>query len=175
MIAPQHLYEKMAKTPDNDFCASERTVSDLPRSPTPAVVFKRRFDRSPPILHTADKMFRRLGILLLLVAVTFSATATCPRQVAACSMVRQAAHDCCNQRTMLRSNDCCCNASHQLTSQAINTVPQDKHASVALVAAVSHLLPCPLHTTESISTSAPLADGADPPDTLVTQHTQLLL
>ena len=120
-------------------------------------------------------MFRRLGILLLLVAVSFSAVATCPRRVAACPMVRQATHDCCNQRTTLRSNDCCCKTSHQLTSQATNTVPQDKHASVTLVAALSHMVPCPIDIAQGIRTSAPLGHGADPPDTPVTRHTQLLL
>jgi hypothetical protein len=120
-------------------------------------------------------MFRRVGIVLLLVAVTLSAAATCPRRVAACAMVRQAMHECCKQRTTLRSNDCCCKASHQLAAQAVNTVPQDKDASFALVAAPSHLVPSTTDTMWGIKAPAPVGHGADPPDTPVTRHTQLLL
>ena len=90
-------------------------------------------------------------------------------------MVRQGANDCCKQRTTLRGSDCCCKASHQLTSQAINTVLQDQQASVAHVAAMSRLLPGALHRIDGIGTFAALGHGADPPETLVTQHIQLLL
>ena len=162
-------------TADDGICTNKGTVGGLPMSPIVPASFTTHFDRPRPVLHTTHKMSRRLGILLLLVAVSFSAATTCPRRVAACSMVRQATHDCCTQRTSLGSNDCCCKASDQLTAQAINTVPQDRHASVTLVAAVSHLVFSPTAITQGICTRAPLGHGADPPDTPVTRHTQLLL
>jgi hypothetical protein len=113
--------------------------------------------------------------MLLLAAVSFSGAATCPRGVMTCAMMQQATHDCCKQRTTLRSNDCCCKAAHQLTSQAVSTAAQNDNVPVKLVAALFHPALSLTNATRGISATHPLGRGADPPDTPITQHTQLLL
>ena len=127
------------------------------------------------MLDTPLSMTRRLGTLLLLAAVSLSGAATCPRGVMACAMTPQATHDCCKHRTTLRSDDCCCKAAHQLTSQAVSTAPQNDNVPVKRVAALFHPALSLGHTIGGSSVRQPLGDGADPPDTPITQHTQLLL
>ena len=126
------------------------------------------------MLQTADSMSRRLGILLLLAVVSLSGSATCTRGAMACPMVRQAAHDCCKHRATLRSDDCCCKAAHQLTSQAISTAPQTENVSVRLVVALLHPVLSPTTDSGSLSVGH-LLHGVAPPDTPITQHTLLLL
>lgn len=127
------------------------------------------------MLHTVDSMSRRLGVLVLLIAVSLSGSATCPRGAIACSMMQPAVHDCCKHRTTLRADDCCCKAAHQLTSQAISTAPQRDTVSGRLVAALLHPVPCWAAAGGGLSAGNPLGHGVAPPDTPITQHTLLLL
>ena len=127
------------------------------------------------MLDTTLSMTRRLGIVLLLAAVSLSGAATCPRGVVTCAMMQQGTPDCCKQRTTLRTDDCCCKAAYQLTSQAVSTAPQNDNVPIKLVAALFHPVLSLTNTTRAISATDPLGRGADPPDTPITQHTQLLL
>jgi len=113
--------------------------------------------------------------MLLLAAVSLSGAATCPRGVMACAMRQQATHDCCKHRATLRSDNCCCKAGRQLTSQAVSSAPQNGSVPVKLVAAPFHRALCPPDATRGISATQPLGHGVAPPDTPITQHVQLLL
>ncbi len=90
-------------------------------------------------------------------------------------MARHSTHECCKERTTLRSNDCCCKAPNQLGSQTINTVPQDKHAAVTFAAAFSHAALSQANPTQRVGAPTLLRQGPAPPDTPLTRHTQLLL
>lgn len=127
------------------------------------------------MLHTAHSMSQRLGVMLLLAAVTLSSVVTCPRKVVACSMAQRTMHDCCKQRTTLRNNDCCCQPAHQLTAQAVSTFPQDENVPIRLAVTLFQPVFSPIDASRMISTAAAFGHGSDPPDTPITQHTLLLL
>jgi hypothetical protein len=126
------------------------------------------------MLHTVATMGRRLGILTLAAAVGLPGLAFCPRGVMACGVARQASHDCCKHRTSLRSDDCCCGA--QRTSvQTTGAALQEGHASAGgSVTALHWVVPttAPPRTARAWFT---FSHGLGPPDTPITQHTQLLL
>jgi hypothetical protein len=139
------------------------------------ILFTNHFDS--PATHATYmlSMTRRLGIMLLLAAVSLSGAATCPRGVMACAMLQQATHDCCKHRTSLRSNDCCCKAAHQLTSRVVSTTPQSDNVPVKLVATPLHPALRPTDTIGDRIAGQPLGHGVAPPDTPITQHILLLL
>jgi hypothetical protein len=93
----------------------------------------------------------------------------------ACAMKRQASHDCCKHRTNLRSNDCCCAGAHQASPPAFSSLPQHAHALAFFVAALSQTALGVPALDCGVGLTAPLGCGPAPPDTPITQHTQLLL
>jgi len=129
----------------------------------------------PAVLHTDLVIGRRLTIVLLVATVLLAGTTACPRNAASCTVAMRAHHACC-EHAALRSSDCCCKDTQPtpLLSTTVGPAPQDfSHTLVALP--VGCVPPLPTLARVSGVSQARSDHGLAPPDTLVLQHTQLLL
>jgi hypothetical protein len=120
-------------------------------------------------------MAQRLAALLLAATVAFAGLTVCPRGALSCTMLRQANHACCGNQLSLRARNCCGSGQEGAgpVLSAISGHPDRESFRSCAVTLRAPDLPtaaqpgirCPLHS----------AAGSAPPDTPITQHTQLLL
>jgi hypothetical protein len=106
----------------------------------------------------------------------------CPRGTLDCTaashrLAAQAKHDCCGKCPALRATDCCCGASHQQALQLDSSATRSLSPKLAV-------MPAGMAGALAATACRPSAlahgvlrrgHGLPPPDTLLTQHTRLLL
>jgi hypothetical protein len=119
-------------------------------------------------------MAQRLATLLLAATVAFAGLTTCPRGALSCTMLKQANRACCGNQLALRSHNCCGNGQ-QAASQALNGIAghseRESFRSITVTLRVPDVhAAAPQRSRCSVQTGGPA-----PPDTPLTQHTQLLL
>lgn len=125
------------------------------------------------VLISNAVMTQRLALVALSAILALAGVVSCPRGTMACAMVQKAAHDCCGHSTNLRSADCCCGGAHQTSVQATGAASQDSGFSVSFAPMMVH---SPVVTRASTACKgSALSHGPAPPNTPITQHTQLLL
>jgi hypothetical protein len=120
-------------------------------------------------------MAQRLATLLLAATVAFAGLTACPRGALSCTMLKQANRGCCGNQLSLRSHNCCGNGQ-QAASQALNGIAGDSERQSFRSITVTLRVP-DVHSAaqQSGRCSVQTGGGPAPPDTPITQHTQLLL
>lgn len=120
-------------------------------------------------------MQRRIGTLLLVAFVALGGRAMCPDGIGSCLKIEASRHDCCAPDASLSTHDCCCKGSSN-TADAQDPardrtaqISQTAHA-VAFFDAVATL-----DAAAAMPTLIRPYTAHGPPDTLVSQHTALLL
>jgi hypothetical protein len=126
------------------------------------------------MVHVDLGMSRRLPHLLLAAVIALSGVLTCPSGVLSCTIVAEAKHDCCGDRSALAASDCCCKGS-QAGDPTIGGDPWDArpfkvHLSAALP---GHALA--LGGAGPALRAAERAAALPPPDTPITRHNTLIL
>jgi len=119
-------------------------------------------------------MVRRIAILVLVSFVAVAAGAACPQGAAACPVARRAVRDCCAHHTVTRDATCCCARGALSATPTLTSAEQATHGVYAPSLAGLSAVPCaapPLNPLAVVTRGRGLA----PPDTLIAQHTALLL
>ena len=120
-------------------------------------------------------MSRRVGTLLLVAFVALGGRAMCPDGVGSCLKIETSRHDCCARDASLSTQDCCCKGSRN-TADAQDSA-RDRTAQMTQAAHAVGLIDVVAVIDAGAAALTPGLPGAryGPPDTLVSQHTALLL
>ena len=119
-------------------------------------------------------MCRRLGLVVVAVAVIFAGVTICTAKEASCAVMKKANHDCCKNRSAFSSVQCCCQDSDgELPVLGANDSEERRtikslHADAFAVT----LGPAHLHEAADHGTRY---HGLAPSQTPVTRHILLLL
>jgi hypothetical protein len=133
------------------------------------------FDKTARMMDIDVVMPEVLARLLLVATVVLAGVGTCPRRAPACDQSLRAAHQCC--APALRAGTCCCRGAHgdaPLLATPAQT-HQDRHATKILTSAALHPIVPPVSSALRSTGDAREDPGLSPPDTLINQHTSLLL
>ena len=117
--------------------------------------------------------FRRLGSLLLTVALALGSISLCPK--GNCPMVQKAAHDCCDKGPGLAAPSCCPDAAGRSAPWLAPAGASELHGLVVRLVTAPIALPRPLAPSAAAFATVASSHGPAPPGTLTAQHTSLLL
>jgi len=119
-------------------------------------------------------MFRPFASLVVAATVILGSVTACPSGAFACGMLKAVHHRCCGDRQALGTRNCCGVKAAQPAALGAGLQP-DAAAPVHLAWAVIHRACAPSDARIAGSSRSGLDGTLSPPDTLLTQHTALLL
>lgn len=122
---------------------------------------------------TVESVTKRFLSIVLALALAFAGWMPCAAQAMSCQIGKRA-HDCCD-KTSIAANDCCCShATKRAVSKDTAAPDHDraKHTLAPVLGGVAIDVAAPLGIT---APDFVYRYGPAPPDTLIKQHTCLLV